>query len=98
MKTVTASDYTVELKISEPNYRAWFNDVYKGPSGDFQNGVAPAMSFKKHLKGVIESQLTSAVESNYLNKRDQLTMAELIAFEAYNSRTDMLKEVKIADI
>ena len=86
MKTVTAGDYTVELKVSEANYRAWYDKEYQGSAGDFQNGVAPAMSFKKHLKKTIESQLTSAVESHYVKTRDQLTMAELVAFEAYRSR------------
>jgi hypothetical protein len=35
MKTVTAGDYTVELKISEADYRAWYDSEYKGPAGDF---------------------------------------------------------------
>lgn len=86
MKTVTAGDYTVELKVSEANFRDWYDNEYQCPAGDFQNGVAPAMSFKKHLKRTIESQLTSKVESHYVKTRDQLTTAELVAFEAYRSR------------
>ena len=50
MATITAGDYTVELKINPDHYRTWYNNDYRKANGDFENGVAPAMSLKKHLR------------------------------------------------
>ena len=38
MATITAGDYTVELKIDEEGYRReLYNKEYKKPGGDFEN-------------------------------------------------------------
>lgn len=54
MATITAGDYTVELKIDKSHYLRWKESVYKRPGGDFENKVSPAMSLKNHLIEEIE--------------------------------------------
>ena len=54
MATITAGDYTVELKIDKSHYLRWKESEYKRPGGDFENKVSPAMSLKNHLIKEIE--------------------------------------------
>ena len=58
MATITAGDYTVEFPIGPNHYRHWYNQEYRKPGGDFENGLAPALSLKTHMADVIEAQLT----------------------------------------
>lgn len=54
MATITAADYTVEMKIKEKAYKAWYETEYLKPGGDHDNEVPPLMSLKKHFINVIE--------------------------------------------
>ena len=49
MATITAGDYTVELKIDADNYRQWYNNEYRKPGGDYERNIAPAYSLKTYL-------------------------------------------------
>ena len=37
MATITAGDYTVELRIDPDDYRHWYNNIFRAPGGDFEN-------------------------------------------------------------
>lgn len=49
LNTVTVTDYSVEMKISEKGYRHWFEQVFHGPDGDYFKGISPGLSLKKHI-------------------------------------------------
>lgn len=66
MATITAGDYTVELKIGEDEYRTWYNHEYRKPGGDYERDIAPAMSLKSHLTEQIESILTADLQRQAL--------------------------------
>ena len=86
--TITAGDYTVELKVCRDEYRDWYDTQYK-TGEDFSDDVAPAMSFKKHLKKVIEDQLNEELANGNLGKNTS----------GHQKKNDQqLSEVKIADI
>lgn len=62
--TVTAGDYSVEFPIDSEKYAQWKANVYNGPNGGFENGVAPALALKEHMAREIESQLDDFVNNN----------------------------------
>lgn len=55
--TVTAGDYAVELKFEPDFYAAWKQQEYKKAGGDFEKGIAPAMSLTNYLSKEIEEEL-----------------------------------------
>ncbi len=62
MATITAGDYTVELKIDEDGYRTqWYNNEYRKPGGDYENQIAPALSLKQFMSTKIEEELTAVL-------------------------------------
>lgn len=67
MSTVTAGDFTVELKIDGDGYRSWYNNEYRKPNGDFEHNVAPALSLKRFLTRNIESDLTEVLKRSPLH-------------------------------
>lgn len=91
MSTVTAGDYTVELKIDADNYRSWYNNEYRKPNGDFENNVAPALSLKRFLAKNIESELTEDLKRSPLHDSLQGHPSSVASNHA-------LQEVRIADI
>lgn len=60
MATITAADYTVELKIQPNSFKVWYETVYM--QGDYKNEVPSSLSLKKHLVTLIEEQLTMKME------------------------------------
>jgi hypothetical protein len=60
--TITANDYTVEMKIRRSKYKEWYEKEYKKPGGDYEKDIPPAMSFKMLLARVIEERLTAQLE------------------------------------
>lgn len=54
MATITAADYTVEMRIKPKPYKAWFEQEYMKPGGDHSKEIPPLMSLKKHFINVIE--------------------------------------------
>jgi hypothetical protein len=46
MSTLTVADYTIEMNISEDNYKKWYDNEYKKPGGDYSKDIPPAMSLK----------------------------------------------------
>lgn len=58
MSTITAGDYTVEFPINSDNYRRFYDQEYRKPGGDFEQGVAPALSLKKHISEIVGAELT----------------------------------------
>ena len=58
MATITAGDYTVELKINSDDYRHWYNHEYKKPGGDFEKDISPAMALKSHILENVERVMT----------------------------------------
>jgi hypothetical protein len=69
MATITEADYTVEMKVKEKPYRAWYETEYLKAGGDHEKEVPPLMSLKKHFINVIEEQLTRDFESENLLSR-----------------------------
>jgi len=67
MATITAGDYTVELKIDPDDYRHWYNNEYRKSGGDFENEVSPAMSLKAHLVEKIEETLSQEIQRSPLH-------------------------------
>jgi len=92
MSTVTAGDYSVELKIDSDGYRNWYNNEYRKPTGDFENNVAPAFSLKQFLAQNIEKELTADLKRSPLHNSIQGMQSQ----EASSHRT--IEEVKVADI
>lgn len=86
MATITAGDYTVELKIPQAKYEQWYATTFNG-SEDKSNGVAPAMSLKRSMKESIEAALTEQVANEV-----QVTGAHT------KKNADEPFNVKIADI
>ena len=68
MSTITAGDYTVEFKINPDNYRTWYNGEYRKPRGDFENGVSPALSLKRHLTEIVEEEMTQEMQRSPLSQ------------------------------
>jgi hypothetical protein len=68
--TLTAADYTVEMRIKEKSYKDWYQTEYK--NGDFKNEIAPLMSLKKYMIRKIEERLTKDLEEAH---RDPVTEA-----------------------
>ena len=68
MATITAGDYTVEFKIDPDNYRTWYNGEYRKPNGDFENGISPALSLKKHITEICEAEMTQEMQRSPLNE------------------------------
>lgn len=95
MATITAGDYTVELKIDSDGYRHWYNHVYKDSNGDFENGISPAMSLKKHLISNIENVLTMEMQRSPLHDSANGSLAKKP--HKKGGRPPMTK-VEIADI
>ena len=58
MATITAGDYTAELKIDADGYRRWYDSVYRETNGDYEKDVAPALSLRTYLAKEIEEILT----------------------------------------
>ena len=48
VSTITAGDYTVEIKFDTKDYNHWFQNVYE-KSEDKKRGVSPAIALKKNL-------------------------------------------------
>lgn len=67
MATITAGDYTVELKINPDDYRTWYNNEYRKAGGDFEEKVSPAMSLKGHIVEKIEEVLTLELQRSPLH-------------------------------
>ena len=65
MNTVTAVDYTLELRISSSSYQKWYIETYKAPGGDFYKDISPAISLKELLRSTIESRLTYKVDEHH---------------------------------
>ena len=93
MATITAGDYTVELRINPDGYRNWYNTEYRRPGGDFENGVSPAMSLKTHLIKNIEDQMTNELRRSSLQDSVNGPQPRSRAGER-----PTLTEIKIADI
>ena len=55
--TVTAGDYAVELKFEPEFYAAWKQQEYRKAGGDYEKGIAPAMSLTNYLTKEIEEEL-----------------------------------------
>ena len=55
MATITASDYTVLMKIDEDNYKKWFDNETSKPNAD--KYFKPNLGFKRYLVREIESRL-----------------------------------------
>ena len=47
MNTITAADYTVELKINKESYIEWSTNVYK--PGDKEREIPVTFSLKEHM-------------------------------------------------
>ena len=58
LSTITAGDYTVEYPITPDGYRRWYNNEYRKPAGDYENGIAPASSLKRFIIDKVENVLT----------------------------------------
>ena len=58
MSTITAGDYTLELRIPPDAYEGWYTTEYKAQGGDFENDVPPAVSLKARLIDLVENTLT----------------------------------------
>jgi hypothetical protein len=82
VSTVTASDYSVEMEITEEQY-TWFLENVYNPT-DRHAGLSPGESLKKYLKQEVEGLLT-----NYL--REKRANGDL-------ETSTKITEVKIADI
>lgn len=98
MSTITAADYTIEMNISEENYKKWYDSEYKKPGGDFSRDIPPAMSLKKHIVRVLEEKLTAELEIKNVQQRHEMTVTQLIALKAQPGHFKQLNEIKIADI
>jgi len=46
MATITAADYTVEMKVKGKAFRAWYENEYLKPGGDHEQEIPPMMSIK----------------------------------------------------
>ena len=57
MNTITAADYTVELKINKESYIEWSTNVYK--PGDKDREIPVTFSLKEHMIKFIEEKLTA---------------------------------------
>jgi hypothetical protein len=53
VKTITAGDYSVELDISEEQYKHYLDNVF-----DPLSGLTKIEHFKSYLKKIIEDRLT----------------------------------------
>jgi len=82
---VTAADYTVEMNISEDNYKKWYESEYKKSGGDYSKDVPPAMSLKAHIIRVLEEKLTTELEIKNVQQRHEMTVTQLIALKAQPS-------------
>ena len=82
MNTITAADYTVEMNITEDNYKKWYENEYKKPGGDYSKDISPAMSLKKHIIRVVEEKLTAELEKKNTQQRHEMTLSQLIALKA----------------
>jgi hypothetical protein len=83
-RTITAGDYTLELKIPTAAYEKWYAD-YKAAGGDCDNDVPPAVSLKARLIDEIESTLTE--EMNQGGKA-----------ESKRKKKSEVDQIKIADV
>lgn len=61
ISTVTAGDYTLEFDIPAHAYRNWYETIYKGSGGEFEQGYAPALSLKRHMISQIEEILENEI-------------------------------------
>ena len=95
MATITAGDYTVELKIDADNYRHWYNNEFRKSGGDYENQVSPAMSLKKLITQKIEDVLTAELARSPLHEAAAGSLAG--KSRAKKDRADLTK-VTIADI
>lgn len=59
MNTITVADYSVEMNISEENFKKWYESEYKKPGGDYSKDIPLAMSLKKHIIRIVEEKLTA---------------------------------------
>ncbi len=57
MNTITAADYTVELKINKESYIEWSKEIYK--TGDKQREIPVTFSLKEYMIKFIEEKLTA---------------------------------------
>lgn len=46
MNTITAGDYTVEVKIKKSSFKKWFKEDYLKPGGDHSKEIPPSLSLK----------------------------------------------------
>jgi hypothetical protein len=84
MSTITAGDYTVEIKIPNDAYQQWYDGEYRA-GGDFENDVPPAVSLKARLIEDIETCLTE--EMNQGGKA-----------ESKRKKKSEVDQIKIADV
>ena len=83
------------MKIDTDGYRHWYNHVYKDSNGDFENGVSPAMSLKRHLIENIENVLTMEMQRSPLHESANGSLAK--KHHSKGNRAPMTK-VEIADV
>lgn len=39
MSTITAGDYTVEVKIKKKSFKTWYKEQYMAPGGDYSKEI-----------------------------------------------------------
>ena len=98
MSTITAGDYTVEFKINPDNYRTWYNGEYRKPRGDFENGVSPALSLKRHLTEIVEEEMTQVMQRDPLNSSANGTNGISDMKRRKTVRDEPVQKIHVADI
>lgn len=62
MATITAGDYTVEMKIKAKSFKKWHKQEYMKEGGDHAQEIPSSLSLKKHMIRIIEEQLTKDLD------------------------------------
>jgi hypothetical protein len=69
--TVTASDYTVRMKVKDHFYKNWLEHHYYSPFGDSQWGYPVGYSFKWLLKRCIENRVSEYKKKEILKDKEK---------------------------
>ena len=79
VKTITAGDYSVELDITEKQYKHFLDNVY-----DSLSGISKIESFKGYLKKTLEDRLTRMPDLGYEDPAPERINIAMISF-AYDN-------------